>query len=166
MNTLRESAGDDVTAVASAAETEAVAEHECWELLRAATVGRLAVVIAGRPEIFPVNFVVDHGTIVFRSAPGTKLSGLRGDPAAAFEIDGHRPDTSTAWSVVVHGQLEPLISFEPVTTQELPLYPLQAGRKSQFVRVVPDTITGRRFTTIDPSAWETVPAGGRAQAWE
>ena len=154
MNTLRESAVDDL------------AGHECWELLRAATVGRLAVVIAGRPDIFPVNFVVDHGTLVFRSAPGTKLSGLRGDTAAAFEIDGHQPDDSTAWSVVVHGQLEPLISFEPVTTNELPLYPLQAGRKSHFIRVVPDTVTGRRFTTTDPSTWDTVSAGGRAQAWE
>jgi hypothetical protein len=143
-----------------------LAGHECWELLRAATIGRLAIVVAGRPEIFPVNFVVDHGTIVFRSAPGTKLSGLGSDTAAAFEIDGHRPDDSTAWSVVIQGQLEPLVSFDPITTNELPLYPLQAGPKPLFVRVVPETITGRRFPTVDPSTWDTMPAVGRAQAWE
>src|SRR4051794_39359108 len=46
----------------------------CWALLRAADIGRLAVVVGDRPEIFPVNFVVDHGTVVIRTAPGTKLA--------------------------------------------------------------------------------------------
>ena len=49
-------------------------ENTCWELLRDAEVGRLAVSIGERPDIFPVNFVVDHGSIVFRTAEGTKLA--------------------------------------------------------------------------------------------
>lgn len=140
--------------------------HECWELLRTSAIGRLAVVVSGRPEIFPVNYVVDHGTIVFRTAAGTKLSGVPRDPATAFEIDGHDADDAFAWSVVIHGQLEPLISFDPITTHELPLYPLQAGPKPRFVRVVPEEITGRRFRTADPSSWATPAGVGRPQAWE
>jgi hypothetical protein len=141
-------------------------EHQCWEFLRAATVGRLAITISGRPEIFPINFVVDHGTIVFRSAAGTKVSGLHADTSAAFEVDGLGPDDSTAWSVVIHGQLESVPSSDPVTTDVLPLYPLHGGAKSQFVRVVPDAITGRWFPTVDPSTWRTTLAVGRSQAWE
>jgi uncharacterized protein len=140
--------------------------HECWELLGAAAVGRLAVVVSGRPEIFPVNYVVDHGTVVFRSAVGRKISGLHGDTAVAFEVDGHGAHDLTAWSVVIHGQLEPLVSFDPITTDVLPLFPLQGGRKPQFVRVVPDAITGRRFRIVDPSTWQTGPAVARSQAWE
>lgn len=140
--------------------------HECWELLRASSVGRLAIIVAGRPEIFPVNYVVDHGTIVFRSAAGTKLSGLQHDTSAAFEVDGHDADDSFVWSVIIHGQLEPLLSFDPVDTNELPLYPLQPGPKPRFVRVVPDGVTGRRFRAADPSAWATRDGAGRAQAWE
>ena len=138
----------------------------CWELLQAATIGRLAIVVATRPEIFPVNFVVDHDTVVFRSAPGTKLSGLRGDTSAAFEVDGESTEDSTAWSVVIHGHLEPLISFEPITTDDLPLYPLQAGAKPQFVRIVPLSITGRRFSIADPETWRVAPELGRPQLWE
>ena len=39
-----------------------------------AQVGRLAVSIKEQPDIFPINFVVDHGTVVFRTAEGTKLA--------------------------------------------------------------------------------------------
>ena len=50
--------------------------RECWAALRTADVGRLALVVDGRPEIFPVNFVVDHGTILFRTATGSKLAAI------------------------------------------------------------------------------------------
>ena len=53
--------------------TEVLGEPACWELLEGASVGRLAVDVAGQPDIFPVNFVVDRGSIVFRTAAGTKL---------------------------------------------------------------------------------------------
>ena len=43
-------------------------ESACWGLLRSVEVGRLAVVVNHRPEIFPINFVVDHATVVFRTA--------------------------------------------------------------------------------------------------
>ena len=44
--------------------------------------------IADRPEIFPINYVVDHGTVVFRTAEGTKLAGaVQRD--VAFEADGY-----------------------------------------------------------------------------
>jgi hypothetical protein len=33
------------------------------------------VVVAGRPEIFPVNYVVDGDEVMFRTDAGTKLAG-------------------------------------------------------------------------------------------
>ena len=62
--------------------------------------------IADRPEIFPINFVVDHGTVVFRTAEGTKLAGAVQGDAVAFEADGYERDTGEAWSVVVKGHAE------------------------------------------------------------
>ncbi|MEZ5248043.1 MAG: pyridoxamine 5'-phosphate oxidase family protein [Ilumatobacteraceae bacterium] len=47
---------------------------ECWQLFRSAEVGRLAVSISNHPDIFPLNYVVDGESIVFRTAPGTKLA--------------------------------------------------------------------------------------------
>jgi hypothetical protein len=47
-----------------------------------------------RPEIYPVNHLVDRGTIVFRTDPGTKQRGLLRSPAVCNEADGL--DTHTA----------------------------------------------------------------------
>ena len=54
---------------------EILENAECWDLLREHQVGRLAVDIAGRPDIFPINYLVHGGGILFRTAPGTKLAG-------------------------------------------------------------------------------------------
>ena len=63
-------------------------EAECWSLLNQHVVARLAVDIAGRPDIFPINYVVDAGSIVFRSGAGTKLAGAVLGRHVAVEIDG------------------------------------------------------------------------------
>ncbi|MEJ7772349.1 MAG: pyridoxamine 5'-phosphate oxidase family protein [Geodermatophilaceae bacterium] len=46
---------------------------ESWALLRDGVIGRLAVLVDDEPDIFPINYLVDHGSIVFRTANGTKL---------------------------------------------------------------------------------------------
>ena len=45
---------------------------QSWALVCSVPIGRLAVVVDGRPEIFPLNHVVDRGTTVFRTAEGTQ----------------------------------------------------------------------------------------------
>jgi hypothetical protein len=55
-----------------------------------------------------VNHVVDHGTVVFRTARGSQFWGSAGLPVA-FEVDGYDASSGRAWSVVVHGQGEVLI---------------------------------------------------------
>ena len=137
-----------------------LAADACWELLRSTDVGRLAVSVAGHPDIFPVNYVVDHGTIVFRTAPGTKLSSVVIGHAVAFEADGYEPEAGEAWSIVVKGGGEQITrSQEMIDTTGLPLFPWQAGAKHRFVRIVPTDISGRRFHVVDRSVWDT-PLGG------
>ena len=67
---------------------EVLDRNECWSLLRTAVLGRLAISIANHPDIFPINYVVDHGTVVFRTAEGTKLAGAVLGSTVAFEVDG------------------------------------------------------------------------------
>jgi nitroimidazol reductase NimA-like FMN-containing flavoprotein (pyridoxamine 5'-phosphate oxidase superfamily) len=126
-------------------------EHQCWELLRSQEVGRLAVAIANHPDIFPVNFVVDHATIVFRTAEGTKLAAAVLGESVAFEIDGEAD--GEAWSVVVKGRaVEIERMYELFDAVELPLYPWHAAPKHRYVRILPEMITGRRFRVVDRSA--------------
>jgi nitroimidazol reductase NimA-like FMN-containing flavoprotein (pyridoxamine 5'-phosphate oxidase superfamily) len=133
-------------------------QHECWELLRSADVGRLAVSILERPDIFPVNHVVDRGRIVFRTAAGTKLAAAVLGRAVAFEVDGYDPDAGEAWSVVVKGRARELEAMQDVVDAlDLPLFPWSSGPKPRFVRIDPDSVTGRRFHVVERAAAEEQP---------
>jgi uncharacterized protein len=136
--------------------------HECWALLRDAEVGRLAVAISNHPDIFPVNFVVDHGTVVFRTAEGTKLAAAVLGQAVAFEVDGYEPASGDAWSVVLKGRaVEVERMQEMFDALDLPLFPWHAAPKPRFVRIEPDDVSGRRFHVVDSTAWGTPSTGAR-----
>ena len=126
-------------------DTEVLTTHECWELLRESVVGRLAVTVAGSPDIFPVNPIVDHGTIVFRTSAGTKFAATKGNEVA-FEVDGYDAGTAQAWSVVAKGRAHEIVEVEEtLRALRLPLYPWEPGRKPRLVRIEPTSVTGRRF---------------------
>jgi uncharacterized protein len=146
---------------------EQLSEDACWALLRTTSVGRLAVWVDDHPDIFPLNYAVDHGTVVFRSAAGTKVSAALSDAPVALEADGYDAETSEAWSVVLRGNAERIgTSQELIETLDLPLFPWQAGDKGQFIRIVPASTSGRRFRIADPSAWQTPLSGLRRASTE
>lgn len=121
-------------------------ESECWSLLRSTDVGRLAIAIADRPDIFPINHLVDGNSVVFRSGAGTKLAAAVLGRSVAFEVDGYDAAAGEAWSVVVKGEanlIEDLLEF--LDAEQLPLFPWHRGPKPNIVRIVPDEVTGRRF---------------------
>jgi uncharacterized protein len=125
---------------------------ESWSLLRESVVGRLAVVMDGQPDIFPVNHVVDHGSIVFRTAEGTKLSASIGQ-RVAFEVDGYDLLTASAWSVVIKGMAHEVWEQDEILDAvELPIFPWDSAPKPRYVRLEPDSVTGRCFV---------VPGGDR-----
>jgi nitroimidazol reductase NimA-like FMN-containing flavoprotein (pyridoxamine 5'-phosphate oxidase superfamily) len=130
---------------------------DCWNLLRSVQIGRLAVLDGDRPDIFPINFVVDRGTLVFRTAEGTKLTAALGGGHSAFEVDGFDEISGQAWSVVVRGRLAPLRAAELLDSVALPLEPWQPGPKPRFIRIVPTEVSGRRFDIADASVWHTLP---------
>jgi uncharacterized protein len=144
-----------------------VPEHTCWKLLRSVEVARLAVSVDDRPDIFPLNFVVDHGTVVFRTGEGSKFAAMMSNPEVAFEVDGYDSAAQEAWSVVIHGRAEEIKQLhERIESMDLPLFPWQASPKPRFVRVVPELISGRRFHVVDSGAWDTPTRGARRSAPE
>ena len=42
-----------------------LSEDESWRLLASMALGRVITSLRGQPEIFPVNFVVRHRTVLF-----------------------------------------------------------------------------------------------------
>ena len=139
---------------------------ECWAALRASDVGRLAVSVADRPDIFPVNFVVDEGTVVFRTAEGTKLAASVLGHAVAFEVDGYDAEAGEAWSVVLKGRAAEIETMHDLfDALELPLFPWHAAPKHRFVRIIPDEVTGRRFAVVEKGRWGG-PSGDRRSGVE
>ena len=66
-----------------------LSESESWQLLASQALGRLVTSVGGRPEMFPVNFVVQHRTVLFRTAEGTKLVSSAINNRVLFEADDH-----------------------------------------------------------------------------
>lgn len=66
-----------------------LSDHECWELMAGVSLGRLVTSVDGQPEIFPVNYVVQHRTVLFRTAEGTKLVSTAINNQVLFEVDDH-----------------------------------------------------------------------------
>lgn len=131
-----------------------LATHDCLALLRSQVVGRLAVSIGDWPDIFPINYIVDHGGVVFRTAKGTKLAAAVLGRGVAFEVDGYDASTSEAWSVVVKGRAVEIVNLHHLfDALDLPLFPWHAAPKQRFVRIDPVEITGRRFQVVDEAAW-------------
>ena len=118
----------------------------CLAFLGAEVVGRVGVVDHGAPRIFPVNYVLDGDTVVFRTAPGTKLDDGPRAPAC-FEIDAFDRATRTGWSVVVLGQLEEVTSYDRAWqhVQQLPIDTWASGTKDHVLRLRPELISGRRI---------------------
>lgn len=121
-----------------------LSEDESWELLSTQKVGRLATNVGGVVDLVPINFVVDGGEIVFRTAAGIKLAGLTVNGSVVFEVD--EVGEEEGWSVVVHGTARALDRDADIEAAEkLTLKPFVPTVKRTFVRIHPETITGRAF---------------------
>jgi len=117
---------------------------QCWQLLRSRDLGRIAASAAGTIDIFAINYAVERETIMFRTAPGTKLLELAINDRVAFEIDGH--NESEAWSVVVKGRAERVQRQSEIDAAEtLGLTPWIPTLKYRWVRIRPTDIVGRQF---------------------
>jgi uncharacterized protein len=118
--------------------------HECWDLLAGVTLGRLVTSVDGRPEIFPINYVVQRRTVLFRTAEGTKLVSTAINNHVLFEADDH--NVAEGWSVIVRGTARSLRSQEEIEDAErAQVLPWTASEKTHYVRIVPEAVTGRRF---------------------
>jgi uncharacterized protein len=121
-----------------------LSEDESWDRLASVPLGRLVACIGGQPEIFPVNFVVQDRTVLFRTSEGTKLFAAVASSTVAFEADDH--DVAEGWSVIVKGRAQLLDTASEIEKADrAQLTPWIATLKLRYVRVIPSEITGRQF---------------------
>ncbi|MQS17123.1 pyridoxamine 5'-phosphate oxidase family protein [Streptomyces kaniharaensis] len=123
-------------------------EPQCWELIGTHGVGRVGLPVQPGPLVLPVNYAVDAGTVVYRTAPGGAAAPSEGSPVS-FQVDHIDERRSRGWSVLILGEAhhvddldeEQRLSALPGTT------PWAGGSRPLWVRVRPDEVTGRRIAT-------------------
>ncbi len=121
--------------------------EECIDLIEHNSLGRLAVTIDGKPMIFPVNYIYDHGAVVVRTAPGKKLDQAPLS-SVAFEIDDAEASGRWGWSVVLQGPCFDVTSSLDELSQAaraLPLHPWVPGAHEHWLRIPLHDVTGRSF---------------------
>jgi len=135
----------DVSAAAALVE---LSETECLALLGSAEVGRIAVVRSdGRPEIVPVNFVVDGRTVAFRTDSAILVTSA---PLGhvAFEVDAIDPIAREGWDVVVTGVANDITDTIDRWSEQVrsgDLTPWAPGAKERWIAIANPKITGRRL---------------------
>ena len=134
---------------------EILSDEDCRNLLDMARIGRVGVSIGAIPAIFPVNFALLNGDIVFRTATGTKLDAATQNSVVAFEVDRIDAVYEEGWSVFVVGTAEEVHDADELErVRHLDLRTWAEGARDHVVRIRPDFMSGRRIMH---------PPSGRAQ---
>lgn len=126
-----------------------IGEAECLALLAQESLGRLAVVRDGRPEIFPVNYAIDGQTITIRTAAGVKLS-YGSFAHVAFEVENIDPTTREGWVVLVRGFAEEITDGADawsVRARGVRTDPWVQGTHEHYLAIVIAEVSGRRLTS-------------------
>lgn len=129
---------------------EPIIRSECLTLLATASVGRVGLLVDGRPEILPVNYALDGDTVLFRTAEGTVLNQAS-MTVVAFEVDHLHPDTHSGWSVLVQGlayDIGDTIDATSERVRRLSLITWAPGGRQRWFQIRPDKITGRRIRVL------------------
>jgi nitroimidazol reductase NimA-like FMN-containing flavoprotein (pyridoxamine 5'-phosphate oxidase superfamily) len=119
---------------------------ECYDLLSAGGVGRVAFTTADGPAVLPVNYAMAGQTVIFRTAPDTLLARYLDGPAG-FEADRLDEALRQGWSVLVTGRAVRVTAEADVRhlEQHTSIQPWAGGARDVYVRIIPRKITGRRI---------------------
>ncbi|WP_035851697.1 helix-turn-helix domain-containing protein [Kitasatospora azatica] len=138
---------------------EELAPEQCWAKIAPGGVGRIVVSTPDGPRVAPVNYRVLDNVILYRtaahglpaSAVGMGVPPAEGWGKVAFEVDQLDDALSSGWSVVVAGIAERLTDPEELEwlTEHADPGPWVGGTRETWVRINPQSITGRLIRTVD-----------------
>jgi uncharacterized protein len=123
-----------------------LSRSECETLLRRGVVGRVALSTPTGPHVVPVNYSVSEASVVVCTTPYSVLGTYGRESMLAFEIDHVEHPRQRGWSVLVRGRAEAV--EDPTELQTLVRVlprPWASGRRSLYLRIPLDEVTGRRL---------------------
>jgi nitroimidazol reductase NimA-like FMN-containing flavoprotein (pyridoxamine 5'-phosphate oxidase superfamily) len=132
--------------VPSSPALDTISDDECRVLLASAQIGRVVLSIDALPAALPVNYRLIDDAIVFRTAPGTKLTAAVNHTVVGFEVDEIDPATRSGWSVLVVGTS--YVVSDPAEIARLDRADLRSWAPvptPRYVRISVQRISGRRL---------------------
>jgi uncharacterized protein len=132
-----------------------LSREQCLWLMATAPVGRIIYTRQAMPAVELVNFTVDGGDIVIRTASSGKLAAAIRGAVVAFEADQYDTVTHEGWSVTIVGQAYEVT--EPARADRLRAAgprPWVPGDQPYLVAITPGIVSGRRLSSAG-----TGPAG-------
>jgi nitroimidazol reductase NimA-like FMN-containing flavoprotein (pyridoxamine 5'-phosphate oxidase superfamily) len=129
---------------------EELSEDQCLNLISGGGIGRIAYTSRFGPAVLPVNYALQDGAVVFRTAAHGPLdedlqTGITGaDYKVAFEIDSIDLGSQRGWSVLIQGPAHHVAGTEEEGVRRAGVESWAPGDRELFVRIVPSRITGRR----------------------
>jgi nitroimidazol reductase NimA-like FMN-containing flavoprotein (pyridoxamine 5'-phosphate oxidase superfamily) len=153
--------GGDATAhhrdVDARSESLELGYDDCVALLRAETVGRIAVVVEPYPLVFPVNYrlvglddvLAEPGQlwIAIRTRPGNTID--RAPMFVSFEVDGVDRQHRTGWSVLVTGTMHRVDAAAAEFDARFDPEPWVSDGRNRWLVVHASAVTGRRVRDGD-----------------
>ena len=134
------------------AQLEILRLDTCLELLRAHTVGRVAVIVSESPLVFPVNYTVVETErplwIALRTRPGNIID--RASKQAAFEIDHIDNSEHEGWSVLVRGTFHRVDPDSAEFRERFDPQPWLENQRDAWLILEPFSITGRILRSPQP----------------
>ena len=114
-----------------------------------------------RCRLFPVNYRLIDGSMMFRTAPGSKMSAAAEGAVVAFEVDDYELADRSGWSVLAVGRAE-VIHDVAMACKALDagLEPLAEGSRTTIVRIEPKFLSGRRIVCDPPPSATPEPVPG------
>jgi len=132
-----------------------LSREQCLRLMAIAPVGRIIYTRQAMPAVELVNFALDAGDIVIRTASTGKLAAAIYGAVVAFEADHYDPSTHEGWSVTAVGQAGEVT--DPARAERLRIagpHPWVPGDQPYLMTITPGIVNGRYL-----SAAGSGPAG-------
>ncbi|HEY7485190.1 MAG TPA: pyridoxamine 5'-phosphate oxidase family protein [Streptosporangiaceae bacterium] len=138
---------------ADSTDLEVLCRDECLALAATVPIGRIVFTERALPAVQPVNFILDDGQVIIRTAPGSKLAAATSNAIVAFEVDEFDAHSEAGWSVTFVGRAQSV--RDPAESARLATLPLRSwapGDRDRYIRIRPEHVSGRRIPAATPPA--------------
>jgi uncharacterized protein len=119
---------------------------DCLRLLAGVPIGRLIFTVNALPAVRPMNFALDDGLILLRTAPDSTVARKVDGQVVVFQVDELDAATSSGWSITVTGRAALVTDPDAIARYlAVPLAPWAPGTKELFVTVGIELAEGVRI---------------------